>query len=111
MKRMIAAVLIIVFSMALSLWCSEKVDTTLEEILYTTENDSKKAYDLWQEKKGFLSLLLKHEDINSIDEEMYAMNQYIITDRKEAAEDSRIRIEGFIESIRQGEKLSFSNIF
>ena len=56
-------------------------------------------------------MLLKHEDIDSIDEEMYSMMKLLSADREDDAEDCRIRIEGYIESIRQGEKLSWGNVF
>lgn len=108
---MIAAVLIIVFSVGFSVCCSVKVDSTLEELLYTAENDSGNAYSLWQEKKEFLSLLLKHEDIDAVDEEMYAMMKFTEANRDDDAQDCSIRIRGLIESIRQGEKLSFGNVF
>lgn len=111
MKRLVAAVLIIVMSVVFSVWCSVKVDATLEEIAFAVRDDSKKGNELWQEKKEFLSLLLKHEDIDSIDEEMYSMMKLLSADREDDAEDCRIRIEGYIESIRQGEKLSWGNVF
>lgn len=111
MKRVVAAVLIIVFSVGFSVLFTVKIDNTLEEILYTAQNDTENVYSLWQEKKIFLSLFLVHDDIDAIDEEIYAMKKYAQADRQEDVQDCRVRIEGYIESVRQGEKLSFANVF
>lgn len=111
MKRVIAAVLIIAFSLGFSVWANIKIDNTLEEILCTVENDGESVFSLWQNKKTFLSLFLMHDDVDSLDEEISAMKKYAQADRQEDVQDCRVRIEGYIESVRQGEKLSFANVF
>lgn len=111
MKRLIAAVIIIAFSIAFSVFSYNCVDKTLSEISYTVNKDYQQGYALWQSKKKYLSLILKHDDIDSVDEEMYAMMQFVLIDRTEDAQDCKIRIDGYIESIKQGEKLSPENIF
>lgn len=111
MKRMIIAVVIIAFSVGFSVWADIEIDKFLEEILYTVENDAKNVYSLWQEKKVFLYLFLMHDDIDSIDVEISAMKKYAQTDQPEEFQDCCVRIESYIDSVRQGEKLSFGNVF
>lgn len=111
MKRLIVAVVLIASSVAFSVFSYNCVNKTLNEISYTVNKDYKEGYNLWQNKKKYLSLILKHDDIDSVDEEMYAMMQFVLIDRTDDAQDCKIRIDGYIESIKQGEKLSPENIF
>lgn len=111
MKRLTAAIVIMAVCIGFSVWGEMKIDSSLEEVAYTVNIDSLKGYELWQKQKDFLAVFLQHEDINAVSEEMDAMKEFLENDRTDDAEDSIIRINGYIESIRSNEKLSFSNIF
>lgn len=111
MKRMIIAVLIILFSVGFAVWESQEIDSILEDLYDTVADDSEKAYEKWQDTKDFLGVFLMHGDIDSIDGEMHAMREFSEADRKDEANESVIRIMGYIENIRQAERLSFGNVF
>lgn len=111
MKRLICALVIIVLSCGISVSGHIYVNNTLDEILYVAENDTREAVNIWQEKKRIMSVFLKNSDIDSIDEEIYALEQYAKEDNSEETEDGIKQITAVIRSIREGEAFNFGNIF
>lgn len=111
MKRVIIAVAIIVIAVGFSVWADAETDKALGEVLFALENDPQNVYSLWQEKKAFLYVFLMHDDIDTIDGEMGIMKKYAQADRHQEVGDCCVRIESYIDSVIQGERLSFSNVF
>lgn len=98
MKRMLCAIAIIAVSCTVSLVSNRYVNTAIDEIIFTSENEPDKLRDLWNEKREILSAILKNSDIYSIEEIIYGENdtENLITT---------------IKSIKDGEKFTFGNIF
>lgn len=111
MKRIIIAVLIIIASVGFSLWGNFKINEIFDEVLVRIDDDNTAAYELWQKNRDFLGIFLMHGDVDSIDGEMHAMMKFSQSDRKEDVSECVIRIAGYIENIRQSERLSFGNVF
>ena len=110
MKRIAAAFAICIISVILAVLGSQYVDKTLNEIINAIEQDDNIA-EKWDEKKEKLSVLLKHEDIDSVDEEISAMKKFKEEGKDDDAEECKIRAESYIKGIIDGEKLSLGNVF
>lgn len=97
MKRLICAVVIIAVSCTASVLGSRYVNTTLDEIIFTAENKPDKLEDLWQKKRGMLSVLLNNGDIDSIEELIYA--------------DSDVQeLTAVVKSVKDSEQFNIGNI-
>lgn len=110
MKRLIASVLILILAVAFSLMGEQYIKHSLNDILSAIENNEAVA-ETWDSKKEMLSILLKHEDIDAVDEEIAAMKLYEKNGRTQEAEDCMIRAQSYIKGIMSGEKFSIGNIF
>lgn len=110
MKRIIIAVVIIAVSVGFAVWGNIKINNILDDVIVTLDNDSNSAYELWQKNRDFLGIFLVHSDIDSVEQEMYAMVQFGKEKRNDDVSESIIRIRGLIQNIRQGEKTDLGNI-
>lgn len=110
MKRIITALVICVLSVGLAITGAQYVEKSLNEIIDSIEQDDNIA-EKWDEKKEKLSVLLKHEDIDSVDEEISAMKKFMEEGKDDHAEECKIRAESYIQSIIEGEKLNLGNVF
>ncbi len=98
MKRLISAIAIIAVSFSISLWGYIYEKKALDEIVFTAENDPENIEKVWLEKKDLLSVLLKSNDIESIEEQLYT----------EKDPDKLIAV---VNSIKDGEQFNLGNIF
>ena len=110
MKRLIIAVVIIVASLGFSVWENNAVDNILSQLHAAIEEDAAEAFELWQEKKDFLGMFLGNEDIDALDVEMFALKNEIDKKDSDGISESCGVITGYIENIRQTERLSFGNV-
>lgn len=98
MKRLITAIAIIAVSFAISLWGYVYTNTAFDEIIFTAENDPENIEKVWLEKKSLLSVLLKGNDIESIEEQLYS-------------EKDPEKLVAVVNSIKDGEQFNLGNIF
>lgn len=109
MKRIIASVVILVICVVFAAFGSIYIEKSLNEVLEAMEAGG--GTDIWEEKKEALSVLLKHEDIDAVDEEITAMKRYLENGSTDDAEECRVRAQSYIQSIIDGEKLNIGNVF
>lgn len=98
MKRLICAAAIITVIFAASFTGSHYVNTTLDELIFIAENNPENLADTWQSKRELLSVFLKNDDTDSIEE-------LISTDF------STHELTALIKNIKDGEQLTLGNIF
>ena len=110
MKRLIIAISIIIVSLGFSVWENVAVDNILSKLHSVLEEDAAEAFELWQETKDFLGMFLGNEDIDALDVEMFALKKEVDSKNDEGISESRGVITGYIENIRQTERLSFGNV-
>lgn len=109
MKRIIASVVILVICVVFAAFGSIYIENSLSAVLDALEAGG--GTDIWEEKKETLSVLLKHEDIDAVDEEITAMKRYLENGNADDAEECRTRAQSYIQSIIDGEKLNIGNVF
>lgn len=109
MRRALAAGMILFICISFSLWYSFYVTDTLSEIKSVLENDGD-ATELWRESRKMLSILLKHEELDQVDRELFSYEDYKRMGDKNLAHESAIRAAGIIECIINGERLKLENI-
>lgn len=110
MKRLVAAIVILAVSVGFSAFGTKYINDSLNDILSALEQDEHIA-ETWNEKKEKMAVLLKHEDIDAVDEEITAMELYRKNGKEEDAKDCATRAESYIRGIIDGEKLNLGNVF
>ena len=110
MKRLIIAVSIIIVSLGFSVWENMAVDNILSQLHSVLEEDAAEAFELWQETKDFLGMFLGNEDVDALDVEMFSLKKALDGNDSHAVSESIGVITGYIENIRQTERLSFGNV-
>lgn len=111
MKRLIIAAITLSVTVFFALWGNLYIKNSLNELIEVSKRDDYEIYDLWQEKKEKLSIMLKHEDVDEVTEEAENMKFYLEDGNTEEAENSKIKITSLLDSILQGEKPNMGNIF
>ncbi len=120
MKRLVTAVILPFFCLALAICSAVYTDRTLtasiteiEKMENENEFELSRAQNLfgeWEKNKKLLAILLKHEDVDKI--EMHINN--IVYAAKTQSEDYKDVLDdahGFLTGVRDGEKLSVQSIF
>lgn len=111
MKRLIIAAITLSVTVFFALWGNLYIKNSLNELIEVSKRDDYEIYDLWQEKKEKLSIMLKHEDVDEVTEVAENMKFYLEDGNTEEAENSKIKITSLLDSILQGEKPNMGNIF
>ena len=76
MKRLVISVIILVSTVLFALWGNLYIKNSLNELIEASKRDDYEIYELWQEKKERLSIMLKHEDVDEVTEEAENMKFY-----------------------------------
>lgn len=103
--------MIILFILVFSVWENTAVDNILGQLHEAVDSDAAAAFDMWQEKKDFLGMFLGNEDVDALDVEMFSLKKALDGNDSDAVSESSGVISGYIENIRQTERLSFGNVF
>lgn len=111
MKRLIAAIIILILSFSTTALGSRYINITLNKLLYDLQNNESSVYDTWQADSRKLSVLLKHEDIDNLDEEIENMKRFDENGRKDEKNECKVRAQSIINGILDGEKLTWGNVF
>ena len=97
MKRLICAAVIIVTVCTVAVLGSKYVNKTLDEIVFTAENEPGKLEELWQQKRGLLSVFMNNGDIDAIEEQIYS-----------AGEEQELT--AVVKSVMDSERFNLENI-
>ncbi len=120
MKRLITAIIIPFFCLALAVGGSAYTDRTLTKSISEIEimeNESdidslraQKLFSKWEKDKKLLAILLKHEDVDEM--EIHLGN--IVCAAENESEDYKYILDearNFITGVRDGERLSPQSVF
>lgn len=124
MRRLIAAVILIISAFVLSFTVSHFEKKALCELHNSVadiceqadrgEAEGEKIADcihLWEERRTFLSSVLKHADVDAMSMRFAMMQTYYENGEKELYIEVCDELLVFIDVVLDGERLSFRNLF
>ena len=120
MKRLITAVILPFFCLALAVSSAVYTDRTLTKSINEIERmedenefELSRAHNLFgvcKKDKKLLAILLKHEDVDEIEMNLNDI-VYAAKTQSDDYKDVLDKARGFLTGVRDGEKLSFQSIF